>query len=88
ADCAAVYTHRKMHRELFEDIILTDNKPEGCRYSFGYPACPDLAAQKDLLKLVEGERIGIKLTENNLMIPVLSVSGFVIFNKHARYFVP
>lgn len=88
ADCAAVYIHRKMHRELFEDIILTDNKPEGCRYSFGYPACPDLAAQKDLLKLVEGERIGIKLTENNLMIPVLSVSGFVIFNKHARYFVP
>ncbi|MDD2999525.1 MAG: vitamin B12 dependent-methionine synthase activation domain-containing protein, partial [Candidatus Riflebacteria bacterium] len=61
---------------------------DGCRYSFGYPACPDLAAQRELMRILNAEKIGIGLTESNQMVPELSVSGFILFNRHARYFVP
>ncbi|GAB4283992.1 MAG: methionine synthase [Candidatus Rifleibacteriota bacterium] len=88
ADCAAVHVHRHVHRELFPEFPLTDNQPNGCRYSFGYPACPDLSAQKELFRILKAERIGLELTESFQMVPELSVSGFVIFNPNARYFVP
>lgn len=88
ADCAAVHLHRHIHRELFPQEPLTGNQPVGCRYSFGYPACPDLAAQRELMRILQATRIGISLTELNQMVPELSVSGFILFNKHARYFVP
>lgn len=87
-DCGAVHIHRHVHRELFPDHPLTENPPAGCRYSFGYPACPDLSAQKELLRLLQAQKIGISLTESFQMVPELSVSGFIIFNPHARYFVP
>lgn len=88
ADCAAVYVHRHIHRELFPLKPLTDIKPQGCRYSFGYPACPDLGAQKELFRILDAERVGVRLTELDQMVPELSVSGFILFNSHARYFVP
>lgn len=88
ADCAAVYVHRHVHRELFPEVPLTDNQPNGCRYSFGYPACPDLKAQKDLFRVLEASKIGLGLTESMQMVPELSVSGFVLLNRNARYFVP
>jgi len=88
ADCGAVHLHRHMHRELFSQLPLTGEQPAGCRYSFGYPACPDLAAQRELMRVLSAQRIGISLTELNQMVPELSVSGFIIFNRHARYFVP
>ena len=88
ADCAAVFLHRHIHRELFPELPLTGEQPAGCRYSFGYPACPDLNAQRDLLHILGAERIGLSLTELNQMVPELSVSGFILFNRHARYFVP
>jgi 5-methyltetrahydrofolate--homocysteine methyltransferase len=88
ADCGAVHLHRHFHRELFPDKPLTGETPAGCRYSFGYPACPDLTAQKELVRLLKADRIGISLTESCQMVPELSVSGFVLFNPHARYFVP
>jgi 5-methyltetrahydrofolate--homocysteine methyltransferase len=88
ADCGAVHVHRHVHRELFPDLSLGENSVNGCRYSFGYPACPDLSAQKELLRILQAQRIGISLTESYQMVPELSVSGFIIFNPHARYFVP
>lgn len=88
ADCAAVHLHRHIHRELFPQLPLTGEQPVGCRYSFGYPACPDLSAQRTLMQILGAQRIGISLTDLNQMVPELSVSGFVIFNRHARYFVP
>jgi 5-methyltetrahydrofolate--homocysteine methyltransferase len=88
ADCGAVYIHRHIHKELFPQITLGQNEPKGVRYSFGYPACPDLEAQKELFRILKAEEIGIKLTESNQMVPELSVSGFIVFNKHGRYFVP
>lgn len=88
ADCGAVHVHRHIHRELFPEQPLTDNRARGCRYSFGYPACPDLSAQKELFRLLKAQSIGLELTESSQMVPELSVSGFIIFNDHARYFVP
>lgn len=88
ADCGAVHLHRHIHRELFPNLPLSENPAQGCRYSFGYPACPDLSAQKELLRLLQAEKIGIELTESCQMVPELSVSGFIVFNQHARYFVP
>jgi 5-methyltetrahydrofolate--homocysteine methyltransferase len=67
---------------------LTDNQLIGCRYSFGYPACPDLNAQRELFRLLQAQKIGLSLTSSNQMVPELSVSGFIILNHHARYFVP
>ncbi len=88
ADCAAVHVHRHIHRELFPQLPLTGGQPSGCRYSFGYPACPDLNAQRELMNILKAQRIGVSLTELNQMVPELSVSGFILFNRHARYFVP
>lgn len=88
ADCAAVYLHRLIHVELFTELLLGNNKPRGCRYSFGYPACPDLSYQKYLFNLLKPERIGLSLTESYQMVPELAVSGLIIFDKKARYFVP
>lgn len=88
ADCAAVYVHRQVHRELHRGSPLTSDEPLGCRYSFGYPACPDLSAQSELFRLLQAERIGLSLTSSFQMVPELSVSGLIILNQHARYFVP
>ena len=61
-------------------------KYKGKRFSFGYPPCPDLSYQKILFKILEPEKIGIKLTENFMMEPESSVSGFIINNPNAKYF--
>ncbi|HEY9070479.1 MAG TPA: vitamin B12 dependent-methionine synthase activation domain-containing protein, partial [Candidatus Ozemobacteraceae bacterium] len=60
--------------------------PRATRFSFGFPACPNLTLQKDLLKLLDAGRIGITLTETFQMVPELSVSGFVTLHPQACYF--
>ncbi|WHY76654.1 methionine synthase [Neobacillus sp. WH10] len=59
---------------------------QGQRFSFGYPACPDLEDQKKLFKLIEPEEIGIQLTEGCMMEPEASVSAMVFAHPEARYF--
>lgn len=51
------------------------------RYSFGYPCCPDVEQQKKLVKILNGNKIGVKTTSNGMLIPELSTAGFVILNK-------
>ena len=58
----------------------------GIRVSFGYPACPDLADQATLWRLLEPERIGIQLTEGFMMDPEASVSAVVLHHPAAKYF--
>ncbi|MBI3547583.1 MAG: methionine synthase [Elusimicrobia bacterium] len=59
----------------------------GLRVSFGYPACPDLADQTKLFKLIEPDKhIGIELTEGYMMEPEASVSALVFHHPEARYF--
>lgn len=64
----------------------TLKKYNGKRFSFGYPPCPDLSYQKILFNILEPEKIGIKLTENFMMEPEASISGFIINNPNAKYF--
>jgi 5-methyltetrahydrofolate--homocysteine methyltransferase len=58
----------------------------GKRYSFGYPACPDLALQEKLFALLSPEEIGVTLTEGHMMDPEASVSAVVFHHPEARYF--
>jgi 5-methyltetrahydrofolate--homocysteine methyltransferase len=61
-------------------------KYQGQRFSFGYPACPDLEDQKKLFALIHPEEIGIELTEGCMMEPEASVSAMVFAHPEARYF--
>jgi 5-methyltetrahydrofolate--homocysteine methyltransferase len=56
------------------------------RVSFGYPACPNLADQATLFRLLEPETFGLTLTEGFMMDPEASVSGLVFHHPAAKYF--
>jgi 5-methyltetrahydrofolate--homocysteine methyltransferase len=58
----------------------------GLRVSFGYPACPELADQSTLFRLLRPEDIGVTLTEGFMMDPEASVSALVFHHPAARYF--
>jgi len=58
----------------------------GIRVSFGYPACPNLADQATLFRLLEPGAIGLGLTEGFMMDPEASVSALVFHHPDARYF--
>jgi len=58
----------------------------GKRFSFGYPACPDLDDQAALWSLLDPLEIGITLTEGMMMEPEASVSALVFHHPDARYF--
>jgi 5-methyltetrahydrofolate--homocysteine methyltransferase len=58
----------------------------GLRVSFGYPACPELADQVTLFRLLRPEDIGVTLTEGFMMDPEASVSALVFHHPAARYF--
>ena len=58
----------------------------GCRYSFGYPACPDLADRAKVVQLLAPERIGVTLTEEFQLVPEQSTDALITFHPEARYF--
>jgi 5-methyltetrahydrofolate--homocysteine methyltransferase len=58
----------------------------GQRFSFGYPACPNLEDQAPLFELLKPEDIGVELTESFMMEPEASVSAIVFAHPEARYF--
>jgi 5-methyltetrahydrofolate--homocysteine methyltransferase len=58
----------------------------GLRVSFGYPACPELADQATLWRLLRPEEIGVTLTEGFMMDPEASVSALVFHHPAAKYF--
>ena len=61
-------------------------KYRGSRYSFGYPACPDMSDQEILFRLIEPERIGCHLTENWQIDPEQSTSALIVHHPQAKYF--
>ena len=61
-------------------------KYRGCRYSFGYPACPRLDDQAILWKILRPEEIGVQLTDGFMMDPEASVSALVVSHPQAKYF--
>jgi 5-methyltetrahydrofolate--homocysteine methyltransferase len=58
----------------------------GSRYSFGYPACPDLEEQTKLLDLLHPERIGVTLSEEYQLVPEQSTSAIIAHHPEAKYF--
>jgi 5-methyltetrahydrofolate--homocysteine methyltransferase len=93
AEGAAEWLHRKLRADWgFPDppgLSAQDRfaaRYRGKRYSFGYPACPDLAGQRALFAALRPEEIGVELTEGDMMDPEASVSALVFQHPDARYF--
>ena len=59
---------------------------QGSRYSFGYPACPDLEQQTQICELLEPERIGVTLSDEFQLYPEQSTSSIVLHHPEAKYF--
>ena len=59
----------------------------GSRYSFGYPACPNLEDNKILFDILKPERIGVILTEEWQMVPEQSTNAIVCHHPEAKYFL-
>ncbi|HEX5096041.1 MAG TPA: methionine synthase [Acidimicrobiia bacterium] len=59
----------------------------GSRYSWGYPACPDLDDQAKVVELLEADRIDVALTEEFHLVPEQSTSAIVVPHPEAKYFV-
>ena len=93
AEALAEYVHARIRAELGfagEDARDMDQMLKqgyrGSRYSFGYPACPNVADQKQLLTLLGAERIGLSLTEEDQLDPEQSTSAIVALHPQAKYF--
>ncbi len=59
---------------------------QGSRYSYGYPACPDLEGNGPILDLLGGSEIGVELTESFQMTPEYTTSALIAWHPQARYF--
>ncbi len=89
----AEYLHKRIRGELGfaleeardPDAMLAQGY-RGSRYSFGYPACPNLGDQKQLLALLNAEEIGITLSEEDQLDPEQSTSAIVLHHPQAKYF--
>ena len=93
AEALAEMWHKRIRQELGiggEDSPkvrdLFTQKYRGSRYSFGYPACPEMADQEKLFRLLKPERIGCELTENWQIDPEQSTSAIVVHHPEAKYF--
>ena len=58
----------------------------GNRYSFGYPACPNLEDQKLMFPLIDPTRVGITLSEQFQLEPEQSTTAIVVHHPNAKYF--
>ena len=65
---------------------IFDQGYQGSRYSFGYPACPDLEQQVQICELLDTNRIGVELSEEFQLHPEQSTSSIVLHHPEAKYF--
>lgn len=93
AEALAEYWHKQMRIELkINNNDSNDTKKifschyQGCRFSPGYAACPNLEDQKKIFQLLKPEQIGIKLTEEFQLIPEQSTSSIIVHHPDAKYF--
>jgi 5-methyltetrahydrofolate--homocysteine methyltransferase len=93
AEALAEYWHARIRRELglagddpgdLDGFFRVDYR--GARYSFGYPACPDLADRAKVVRLLEPSRIGVKLSEEMQLHPEQSTDAIVVHHPEAKYF--
>ena len=93
AEGLAELWHKRMRQELgfgSEDAPrirdLFHQGYRGSRYSFGYPACPDLAERAKIVELLKPESIGVSLSENYMLVPEQSTDALVAHHPQAKYF--
>jgi 5-methyltetrahydrofolate--homocysteine methyltransferase len=93
AEGCAEWLHRRIREDWGfpdpEDMTMHErftSRYRGKRYSFGYPACPNLYDQEGLFRLLRPEDIGVKLTDGYMMDPEASVSALVFHHPDAVYF--
>ncbi|MBT3359558.1 MAG: methionine synthase [Rhodospirillales bacterium] len=93
AEALAEYVHKRIRAELgfaAEDARdmgkLLKQEYRGSRFSFGYPACPNVADQRALLDLLGAERIGVDMADEDQLHPEQSTSALVVLHPQAKYF--
>jgi len=93
AEALAEYWHFRIREELgFADEdgdlpgILNHQAYRGGRYSWGYPACPDLEDNAKVVELLGGERIGVELSEGYQFHPEQTTDAIVCLHPQAKYF--
>ena len=93
AEALAEFWHKQVRHEMGiddqepEDMrLLFSAKYHGARYSFGYPACPNLEDQAKLFELLKPEEVGIELTQEFMLVPEQSTSAIVVHHPEAKYF--
>jgi len=93
SEACAEWLHRRMREDWgFPDpagLTMQErftSRYRGKRYSFGYPACPNLEDQQGIWKLLKPEEIGVQLTEGFMMDPEASVSALVFHHPDCAYF--
>jgi 5-methyltetrahydrofolate--homocysteine methyltransferase len=93
AEALAEYSHKRVRGEL--GFSADDDRDidkmlkqgyRGSRYSFGYPACPNLADQTQLLSLLGAERIGVQMSDEDQLHPEQSTSAIICHHPQAKYF--
>jgi 5-methyltetrahydrofolate--homocysteine methyltransferase len=93
AEALAEWTHARIRRELgfgdkdpdnIRDILA--QRYQGSRYSFGYPACPNIQDQYTLLELLEANRVGLHMDESEQLYPEQSTTAIIAYHPAAKYF--
>jgi 5-methyltetrahydrofolate--homocysteine methyltransferase len=98
-EALAEYWHRRIRAELvlpsgesvasfdppdLAGLLRTDYR--GCRYAFGYPACPDLEDRAKMVDLLGAERIGVQLSEEFQLVPEQATDALIVHHPDANYF--
>jgi 5-methyltetrahydrofolate--homocysteine methyltransferase len=93
AEALAEWTHAKIRRELGFGDEEPDNvkevlqqKHRGSRYSFGYPACPNIPDQYRQLEILDTGKIGMFMDESEQLYPEQSTTAFIVHHPVAKYF--
>ncbi|MFM7634220.1 MAG: methionine synthase, partial [Cyanobacteriota bacterium] len=93
AEALAEWTHARLRQELghgdpaamsLRDVLA--QRYRGSRYSFGYPACPNVADSRPQLAWLGAERIGLSMDESDQLEPEQSTTALVALHSKARYF--
>ncbi len=93
AEAVAEWTHARIRRELGLTADEPDNirdilaqRYRGSRYSFGYPACPNIQDQYKQLELLETDRINLYMDESEQLYPEQSTTAIIAYHPAAKYF--
>jgi 5-methyltetrahydrofolate--homocysteine methyltransferase len=93
AEALAEWTHARIRKELGFSEQEPDNirdvlqqRYQGCRYSFGYPACPNIQDQYRQLEMLQCDRVGMYMDESEQIYPEQSTTAIIAYHPQAKYF--